>query len=68
MSVHASHAGGHEADLGFGRVLVIVPVSMGILVLYVAICWLGASTSLKSEMTRKQAQTADAGVNNGTSP
>ena len=68
MNRHTAHGGGHETDLGFGRVLLIVPFSMVVLVLYVAICWFGASSSLKSEMARKQVQTADAGVNNGTSP
>ena len=67
MSGHASHvAGGHENDLGFGRVFWIIPVSMVLLMAYVAICWFGAKSSLKSEMSRKEIQTVDG--NNGTSP
>ena len=72
MNAHSSHTthGGstYEKDLGFGRVLVILPTSMILLILYVAICWFGGSSSLKKEMIRKQVQSVQTGDNNGTSP
>lgn len=67
-ATHSSHNGSHETDLGFGRVLFIIPLSMVLLVLYVSVCWFGASSSLKSEMARKTVQSADAGSNNEASP
>lgn len=57
MSGHSSH-GAHEADLGFDRVLYIIPVSMALLVAYVCICLFTASASLSTEMNRKQARGA----------
>ena len=58
---------GHEKDLGFGRVFWIIPVSMVLLLAYVAVCWFGAKSSLKGEMSRKQIQGEDGG-NSGISP
>ncbi len=68
MSAYVSHgaSAGHEKDLGFGRVFWILPLSVVLLLAYVAICWFGAKSSLKNEMSRKEIQTVDG--NNGTSP
>ena len=58
MSGHSSHGGSHEPDLGFDRVLYIIPVSMLMLVAYVAICLFSGSASLSREMAKKQASGA----------
>ncbi len=70
MSGHSSRkiGEGHEQDLRFARVFWIIPVSMILLVAYVAVCWFGAKSSLKGEMSRKQFQSMEASSNGGTSP
>ena len=55
MSGHSSHGGGHEPDLGFNQVMLIIPFSMLLLVGYVVVCWFSGSASLSREMARKQA-------------
>src|SRR6266849_10240420 len=55
-----NHGGAYETqDFSFNRAIWIIPVSMVSLVIYVGICWFGATAALTHEMARKQAQGAE---------
>ena len=54
---------GHETvDVTFKYAIWLIPVCMILLVVYVAVCWFGATASLTREMARKQTMGAEAGA------
>ncbi len=56
MSGNHSHNGpAHEStDASFKKAMWIIPLSMVFLVAFVALCWFGATKTLKHEINSKQ--------------
>jgi hypothetical protein len=51
---HEDHGGAHEiTDASFNKALWVIPLSMVVLVVFVYICWFGATKTLKTEITSK---------------